>query len=135
MLFTTLTFLLFLPVVLAGYWLLRGQAARNVLLVAASYFFYGWWDIRFAVLMAAASLVDFTAAILLERTDAPRRRRAILTGSCLFSLGLLGYFKYAGFFADNAVALAGVLGLRLSPLELNVVLPVGISFYTFQTLS
>jgi alginate O-acetyltransferase complex protein AlgI len=134
-LFTTLTFLLFLPLVLAGYWLLPRQPGRNVLIVAASYFFYGWWDVRFAVLMAAASLVDYTAAILLERTEGLRRRRAILAASCLFSLGLLGYFKYVGFFAENAMALAGALGLHLSPVELKVVLPVGISFYTFQTLS
>lgn len=135
MLFTTLTFLLFLPIVFAAYWLTPSQRGRNAVLVAASYFFYGWWDARFAVLMAAASFVDFLAALAIDRTDDPRRRRLFLTGSCVFSLGLLGYFKYAGFFAENATALANALGIRLTPVELNVVLPVGISFYTFQTLS
>jgi D-alanyl-lipoteichoic acid acyltransferase DltB (MBOAT superfamily) len=135
LLFTTLTFLLFLPTVLAAYWLLAAPRARNAVLVAASYFFYGWWDVRYAVLMAGASLVDFTAALLLERTSSPARRRLILAGSCAFSLGLLGYFKYAGFFAENAAALADALGFHLTEVELRVVLPVGISFYTFQTLS
>jgi D-alanyl-lipoteichoic acid acyltransferase DltB (MBOAT superfamily) len=135
LLFTTLTFLVFLPIVLAAYWLCAGQRARNAVLVAASYFFYGWWDYRYAVLMAGASLVDFAAALLLERTASLARRRLILAASCAFSLGLLGYFKYAGFFVENAAALAGALGLHLSTVDRQIVLPVGISFYTFQTLS
>ena len=135
MLFTTLTFLVFLPVVCAAYWLIPRQRGRNALLVAASYFFYGWWDARFAILMAVASFVDFVAAIAIDRSESPRRRRAILATSCAVSLGLLGYFKYAGFFAENALRLADALGIRLTPFELKVVLPVGISFYTFQTLS
>ena len=106
MLFTTLTFLLFLPVVLAAYWLLPRQSGRNAVIVAASYFFYGWWDVRYAVLMAAASLVDFLVALALERTEAPRRRKLVLAASCACQLGLLSYFKYAGFFMDNAQALA-----------------------------
>jgi alginate O-acetyltransferase complex protein AlgI len=133
--FTTLTFLLFLPVVFAAYWLLPRQRWRNVVVVAASYFFYGWWDVRFAVLMAVASLVDFATARLIATTASPARRRALLLASCACSLGLLGYFKYAGFFMENAQALASALGLQLSPFETKVVLPVGISFYTFQTLS
>jgi alginate O-acetyltransferase complex protein AlgI len=133
--FTTLTFLLFLPLVCGAYWLIPRQRGRNALLVAASYFFYGWWDVRFAVLMAAASFVDFVAALALERAQHPRQRRAILAASCTVSLGLLGYFKYAGFFAENALRLAETLGVRMTPFELKVVLPVGISFYTFQTLS
>jgi alginate O-acetyltransferase complex protein AlgI len=135
MLFTTLTFLLFLPTVFAAYWLLGSQRARNGVLVAASYFFYGWWDFRFAALMAIASFVDFVAAIALERTDDLRKRRLILFASCTCSLGLLAYFKYTGFFMENAQAMARVLGMHLTPVELKVVLPVGISFYTFQTLS
>ncbi len=135
MLFTTLTFLLFLPIVFAAYWLLPRQRWRNGVVVAASYVFYGWWDARFAVLMAVASLVDFAAARLIARTESPGRRKAILAASCACSLGLLGYFKYAGFFMENAQALAGALGLHLTPFETKVVLPVGISFYTFQTLS
>jgi alginate O-acetyltransferase complex protein AlgI len=135
LLFTTFTFLLFLPTVFAAYWLLGSRRARNGVLVAASYFFYGWWDFRFAALMAIASFVDFVAAIALERTEDVRKRRLILAASCACSLGLLAYFKYAGFFMENAQALAGALGIHLTPVELEVVLPVGISFYTFQTLS
>ena len=135
MTFTTLTFLLFLPVVFALYWAAKRQRLRNLVLVLASYFFYGWWDVRFAVLMAVASTVDFLAGIALERVEAPRARRAILLASCSVSLGLLGFFKYFGFFAENARALAASVGITLTPFELDVVLPVGISFYTFQTLS
>jgi D-alanyl-lipoteichoic acid acyltransferase DltB (MBOAT superfamily) len=133
--FTTLTFLLFLPTVFALHWASPRQRWRNLVLVVASYFFYGWWDARFALLMAVASTVDFLAGIALERTEAPRWRRLILLGSCTCSLGLLGFFKYFGFFAENARALAASMGLTLTPFELRVVLPVGISFYTFQTLS
>jgi alginate O-acetyltransferase complex protein AlgI len=133
--FTTLTFLLFLPVVFALYWSTRDQRRRNLVLVLASYFFYAWWDVRYAALMAVASFVDFLAAIGLERVRSPRGRRAILYTSFACSLGLLGFFKYFGFFAENARALAAAVGITLTPFELNVVLPVGISFYTFQTLS
>jgi len=135
MTFTTLTFLLFLPVVFGLYWSKRSLRWRNAVVVSASYFFYGWWDPRYAVLMLVASLVDFSAGIALDAVDSPRLRRLILIGSCVCSLGLLGFFKYAGFFAENARVLAGLAGLRLTEVELHVVLPVGISFYTFQTLS
>jgi D-alanyl-lipoteichoic acid acyltransferase DltB (MBOAT superfamily) len=133
--FTTLTFLLFLPTVFALYWTMPRHRLRNLVLVLASYFFYGWWDYRYAALMAVASAVDFVAAIGLERFHRPRWRRAILLASFTCSLGLLGFFKYFGFFAENARALAAAVGITLTPLELKVVLPVGISFYTFQTLS
>jgi alginate O-acetyltransferase complex protein AlgI len=135
MTFTTVTFLLFLPVVFGLYWMSGRLRWRNAVIVAASYFFYGWWDPRFALLMLAASLVDFGAGIALDSTSNPRLRRSILLGSCLFSLGLLGYFKYAGFFISNVIALAAAVGIRLTPVEIHTVLPVGISFYTFQTLS
>jgi D-alanyl-lipoteichoic acid acyltransferase DltB (MBOAT superfamily) len=133
--FNTLTFLIFLALVFAGHWALRGSTARNLLLLGASYFFYGWWDPRFAVLMLAASLVDFAAGLALGATRRAGLRRAILAASCVCSLGLLGFFKYFGFFAENAQALAAAFGVRISPVTLHVVLPVGISFYTFQTLS
>jgi alginate O-acetyltransferase complex protein AlgI len=133
--FTTLTFLLFLPIVFGLYWATGHQGRRNLILVLASYFFYGWWDVRYAALMAVASLVDFLAGIALERVENPRARRLILLGSFACSLGLLGFFKYFGFFAENAQALASAVGLTLTPFELKVLLPVGISFYTFQTLS
>lgn len=135
MTFTTLTFLLFLPIVFGLYWATPRQRWRNLVLVLASYFFYGWWDLRYAALMAVASTVDFLAGIALERVENPRGRRVILLMSSACSLGLLGFFKYFGFFADNARALGASVGITLTPFELDVVLPVGISFYTFQTLS
>lgn len=135
MTFTTLTFLLFVPAVFGLYWSLPRQRARNLLLVAASYVFYAWWDVRFSLLMLVASLVDFTAGLLLARTEREGLRRAVVAGSCTVGLGLLGFFKYFHFFADNLRLAAELVGVQLSPLTLRVVLPVGISFYTFQTLS
>jgi D-alanyl-lipoteichoic acid acyltransferase DltB (MBOAT superfamily) len=135
MTFTTLTFLLFVPLVFGLYWSLPRQGARNLLLVAASYVFYAWWDVRFSLLMLAASLVDFSAGLLLARTERETWRRAIVAGSCTVGLGLLGFFKYFHFFADNLRLAAASVGVHLSAPTLTVVLPVGISFYTFQTLS
>jgi len=134
MTFTTLTFVLFLPLVWVGYWLLRVRALQNLLLLVASYIFYGWWDVRFCVLMLASSLVDYAVSWLLDRTVKPLRRRLLLAISLLCNLGLLGYFKYANFFIDNVQQTADLLGWPMSTSTLDVILPVGISFYTFQTM-
>lgn len=137
MTFTTLTFLLFLAVVFTGYWSVRGRVGQNLVLVVASYVFYGWWDVRFCGLILASSLVDFVIARLLVRwRDRPRAHLRMLVGlSCTLNLGLLAVFKYYGFFVESfAAALAG-LGLSASAPSLHLVLPVGISFYTFQTLA
>lgn len=135
MTFTTLTFLVFLPVVFALYWSQPTQRRRNLVIVLASYFFYGWWDYRFCVLMLGTSLVDFGVGIGLGRVEAPLWRRRLLLASVAANLGSLGFFKYANFFLDNLVASASAVGIRLDPHTLGVVLPVGISFYTFQAMS
>jgi D-alanyl-lipoteichoic acid acyltransferase DltB (MBOAT superfamily) len=135
MTFTTLTFVLFLAVVFLAYWTVRGRRAQNVVLVLASYCFYAWWDWRFCGLLIFSSLVDYFVGLGLGRTQGAGRRKALLGLSLLCNLGLLGFFKYFDFFAENLVALAGAIGVHLSPVSLRLVLPVGISFYTFQTLS
>lgn len=135
MTFVSLTFLLFLALTVAGYWALKRRNLQNGFLVAASYLFYGWWDYRFLGLLVASSLVDFAVGLALERTDSPRRRALLISISVVANLGLLGFFKYFNFFAHSAQAAASALGFELSPFTLNVTLPVGISFYTFQTLS
>jgi len=135
MTFTTLTFIVFLAVVFTGYWLVRNRTAQNCLLLAASYFFYAWWDWRFCSLMAISSLVDYSVGLGLGRAKRPGPRRALLVVSVLCNLGLLGFFKYFKFFAANFQALAGQFGWDVGPLTLNIILPMGISFYTFQTMS
>ena len=118
------------------YWLLQRQPrSQNVLLIFASYFFYGWWDYRFCVLMLFSSLVDFAIGFRLERTEAKWGRRWLLAVSLVSNLGLLAIFKYYNFFTDSFQQLAGSVGWNVHPLTLQIILPLGISFYTFQTLS
>jgi alginate O-acetyltransferase complex protein AlgI len=135
MTFTTLTFFVFLAVVFTAYWAIGRRRAQNALIVAASCFFYAWWDYRFCALMLATSLVDFAVGLALERTARPAYRRGLLALSCCFSLGLLAFFKYCNFFAENLRTAAAALGWHIDLPTLNVILPAGISFYTFQTLS
>ena len=109
--------------------------AQNWLLLVASYYFYAAWDWRFLGLLIASTLVDYSCARALGRTDSPATRRALLVLSLGFNLTLLGFFKYFNFFADNLHAVFGALGWRLDFVTLRVLLPVGISFYTFVTMS
>ena len=134
MVFNSLHFVWFFIAVYAVYRLLphRGQ---NWLLLISSYYFYAAWDWRFLGLLAASTIVDFTTAQLLERSTAPGRRRLFLVVSLTFNLTLLGFFKYFNFFADNLVGIFSALGWQLDPITLRVILPIGISFYTFMTMS
>lgn len=134
MTFTTLTFALFLAVVFALHWLARGVRGQNAVLVVASYVFYAWWDLRFAGLLLASSLLDYGVGRALARQASASRKRALLLVSLGANLGALGAFKYYGFFIEGLTTLAGSVGLELSPRTLSLILPVGISFYTFQTL-
>ncbi|HWN94430.1 MAG TPA: MBOAT family protein [Methylomirabilota bacterium] len=135
MTFTTLTFLIFFVAVFALYWSLRSLRAQNILLVIASYVFYGWWDWRFCLLMVAASLVDFSVGLGLNKAEVPWKRKFLLTCGLTCNLSMLGFFKYFNFFAENFQIAAAQIGWQMDPFILNVVLPVGISFYTFQTMS
>jgi alginate O-acetyltransferase complex protein AlgI len=137
--FHSLTFLAFFVVVYAAYVLsfrLSGtRRIQNVLLLVASYVFYGAWDARFLVLIWVSTALDFLVGILLARTEAPSRRRGLLLASVVGNLGILGFFKYWGFFVESAEALLQLAGFDFRPHTLHVVLPVGISFYTFQSMS
>ena len=130
-----------MPLVFIAYWLLQrwtttatGLRAQNLLLLGASYAFYGWWDVRFLGLIALSTVVDYAAGLGIQRAQGAGRR-GWLAASLLFNLGLLGYFKYANFFIDSWVRSWAALGVAMEPSTLEIILPVGISFYTFQTLS
>lgn len=137
MLFNSPEFALFFPTVFGLYWLLSPDRVRyqNLLIILASYVFYGWWDLRFLGLIAFSTLLDFFVGIGLSKTDNQGQRKSLLYLSILTNIGLLGVFKYYNFFADNLVAVLSSIGLKPNIRSLNIILPVGISFYTFQTLS
>lgn len=136
MVFHSLEFAFFLPVVFTLYWLARSQRyLQNLIIVAASLFFYGWWDWRFLSLILFSSFLDFFTGILLGCTGSEVRRKLLLGISVSVNLGFLGYFKYYNFFIDTFVDAFTLFGFSISPERLNIVLPAGISFYTFQTMS
>ena len=137
MLFNSFDFAVFLPVVFCLYWLLQNKSLRiqNALLLAASYVFYGWWDSRFLSLIIISSGVDYFIGLFLHRTQDGGRRKFLLIISLATNLGVLGFFKYYGFFVESFVSVIEVFGFRPNIGTLHLILPVGISFYTFQTLS
>ncbi|MGF1583117.1 MAG: MBOAT family O-acyltransferase [Gemmataceae bacterium] len=135
MTFTTLTFLAFLAVVFSLYWATPSRRLQNALLLAASYFFYGWWDARFCLLLLSSSVVDFLVGRGLTATTSEVKRRWILAVSVASNLGVLVAFKYFDFFVDNFRLVCEQLGWPVSVPALRWVLPVGLSFYTFQTMS
>lgn len=137
MLFNSNTFLLFLPIVFILYWFAANKSLRlqNFLLLVASYIFYGWWDWRFLFLIAFSTVIDFIAGNKIYGSNNKRTRKAWLAVSVIINLGLLGFFKYYNFFADSFVTAVASLGYNIEPWTLNIILPVGISFYTFQTMS
>lgn len=134
MVFNSFEFFVFLAIVLAVYWL-SSHRLQNVLLLVASYVFYGWWDWRFLSLIVVSTLADFFVAQRLHASGDDRVRRRWLFGSLGVNLGILGFFKYFDFFVGSASDLLGSLGWDVHPALLRIVLPVGISFYTFQTIS
>lgn len=136
MLFNSIDFAIFLPIVFFTYWALDGKLrAQNFLLIAASYLFYGWWDWRFLSLIFFSSAVDYLVGIGFSKIDDARKRRLLLLTSIVVNLGFLGFFKYYNFFLDNLIEAYTFFGQQINPRGLDIVLPVGISFYTLQTLS
>jgi len=135
MLFNSYTFIGFFLVVLAGYYLTRSWTARKGILLAASYVFYAAWNPPFVVLLWFSTVVDWLAAKGIHSSSSRFKRRFSLAVSLAANLGLLGYFKYGGFAVDNFLLLMRTLGLHVSLASPNIILPVGISFYTFQTMS
>lgn len=137
MIFNSLAFALFLPLVFMLYWFVfnRSVKLQNAFLIAASYFFYGWWDWRFLFLLIFTSGLDFCVGYGLNRTDDARRRKLLLGVTLASNLSVLFFFKYFNFFVGSAMAALGSLGIHADPVTIKVILPVGISFYTFQSLS
>src|SRR5262245_2075917 len=142
MVFNSLQFLWFFVVVYALYRLLpavssveRAHRAQNWLLLVASYYFYAAWDYRFLALLMASTIVDYTCGQVMGRMVNERRRRLVMWLSIGFNLTILGFFKYFNFFADNLAALFAAAGWHADFVTLHVLLPIGISFYTFVTMS
>ena len=137
MLFNSLEFAIFLPIVFLLYWFVFNARLKmqNAFLVIASYFFYGWWDWRFLSLIFFSSLVDYTVGLGLKHQEGKARRKLLLFVSIFVNIGFLGFFKYYNFFVDSFVDAFTFLGQPINPGMLSILLPVGISFYTFQTLS
>lgn len=132
MLFNSVTFALFFTVFYSLYLLLNPKG-RNKILLAASYFFYAAWDWRFLFLLLFSTVLDFVLAQKIERASG-RGKKMLLTLSVTASLSILGFFKYFNFFAENLHALFAVFGLKADFFTLQIILPVGVSFYTFQTI-
>ena len=134
MVFTSLTFIVFYIIVFALYWPL-GKEGQNRLIVLSGLVFYGSWDWRFAVLLLITTGVDFAVGLALEKEDNERTRKAWLVLSLVTNLGVLAFFKYFNFFTDSFVRFSALFGMHPSPVTLRILLPMGISFYTFQALS
>lgn len=137
MLFNSIDFAIFLPIVFFLYWVLvnKNLQLQNFLLLVASYVFYGWWDWRFLSLIAFSTLVDYSLGVLLGKEEKESKRKVYLWTSIIVNLGFLGFFKYYNFFVESFVDAFTFFGQEIEIGTLNIILPVGISFYTFQTLS
>ncbi|MBN1183224.1 MAG: MBOAT family protein [Bacteroidales bacterium] len=137
MLFNSLDFAVFLPIVFLIYWFItnRNLNLQNSFIVLASYVFYGWWDWRFLSLILISTITDFLIGLHMQNEKNQVKRRLLLLTSIAVNLGLLGFFKYYNFFVENFTKAFSLFGREISANSLNVLLPVGISFYTFQTLS
>jgi alginate O-acetyltransferase complex protein AlgI len=134
-LFDSAVYLVFLVVVVFAYWRLRHEN-QNRFLLAASYFFYGWWDWRFLLVMIASTAMDYWIAGAINRSTIPTKRRSLLVLSLVINFSILGFFKYFNFFVDSAVRFAALLGLHSIPHALfSIILPPAISFYTFQEVA
>lgn len=134
MIFNSLTFLVFIFVFVLIYYNLKSRP-RLYFTLFSSYFFYGWWDWRFLSLILISTLIDFIVARKIELTNSKQTRKRLLALSMISNLGILGFFKYFNFFIDSFNEFMQIFGLHGSSFTLNIILPVGISFYTFQSMS
>ena len=137
MLFNSIEFAVFLPIVFLAYWCLpfKSLKTQNLFIAFVSYVFYGWWDWRFLFLILFSTIVDFVVGRRLSQESQPTNRKLLLWVSIIVNIGSLGFFKYCNFFIENFVSAFTFLGTSLEAPSLQIILPVGISFYTFQTLS
>ena len=137
MIFNSIDFGIFFPLVFFVYWLFfkKNIQYRNIFLIAVSYLFYGWWDWRFLSLIIISSLIDFIVGKKIYIENNTNKRKRLLIISLAVNIGFLGFFKYFNFFIDSFIDAFSIFGMKLDGFHLNIILPVGISFYTFQTLS
>jgi D-alanyl-lipoteichoic acid acyltransferase DltB (MBOAT superfamily) len=136
MLFNSKEFALFFAALFPAYWMLaRRPRLQNVLLLGVSYYFYSRWDARFLSLLILSTVMDFACGLWVAREEDPRRRKVVVALSMALNLGLLGFFKYYNFFAESLHAALAQAGVSVSLWSLHVALPIGISFYTFQSMS
>ena len=133
MVFNSFEFAVFLPLVFILYWTVL-RKRQNVLLLVASYIFYGWWDWRFLSLIVISTITDFYVAQAIASRTGAKQRRLFMVVSIVVNLGILGFFKYFNFFIDSTANALDSVGLQPNLPTLTILLPVGISFYTFQTL-
>ncbi len=134
MIFNSLPFFVFIGIFLPLYFLLKGKA-RLLLCLVGSYVFYGWWDWRFLSLIAFSTLIDYAVGLKLEHTEEQAKRYRLLLASMIVNLGFLAFFKYCNFFIDSFAGLLQSIGMHANIHSLKIILPVGISFYTFQSMS
>ncbi len=137
MLFNSIDFAVFLPIVFILYWFVFNKKIRlqNLLIVISSYVFYGWWDWRFLSLIIFSTIIDYLVGLKLKTENNVIKRKTLLWTSIIVNLGFLGFFKYYNFFLDNFITAFTFFGSEIKSNSLSIILPVGISFYTFQTLS
>lgn len=137
MLFNSIDFAIYLPIVFFLYWFVTNKNLKlqNFLIFAASYVFYGWWDWRFLSLLLFSTIVDYLVGVGLLNQNNQNKRKLLLLTSLVINLGFLALFKYYNFFIDNFITAFTFFGFQIKVNTLNIILPVGISFYTFQTLS
>ena len=137
MIFNSIDFGIFFPLVFFLYWMFftKNILHRNIFLISVSYFFYGWWDWRFLSLIIISSIIDFIVGKKIHTQENATKRKRWLFISLAVNIGFLGFFKYFNFFIDSFIEAFSVFGTDLDGYHLNIILPVGISFYTFQTLS
>jgi alginate O-acetyltransferase complex protein AlgI len=137
MLFNSIDFAIFLPIVFFLYWFVfkKNLRTQNILLVAVSYFFYGWWDYRFLFLLMFSTLLDYYTGIKIHEAKDRASAKTWLLISVVVNLGFLGFFKYYNFFIDSFAQVLDSIGLQANMWSLHIILPVGISFYTFHGLS
>jgi D-alanyl-lipoteichoic acid acyltransferase DltB (MBOAT superfamily) len=137
MFFNSVDFAVFLPIVFFLYWFVADKNIKiqNIFIVVSSYVFYGWWDWRFLFLIALSTFTDYMVGVFLSKTENQKKRRILLWVSIIVNISLLCFFKYYNFFIDNFADAFSFSGIKPNVRHLNIILPVGISFYTFQTMS
>lgn len=137
MLFNSFEFAIFLPIVFLLYWFVFNKSIKlqNFFLLIVGYIFYGWWDWRFLLLITFSTFFDFTIGLQLNKVRTHHQRKWLFATSCIVNIGLLAFFKYFNFFVDNFILAFQSIGYDIPKTTLNIILPVGISFYTFQSLS